>query len=522
MSRPSNNPSKNWVFTINNPTQHSVVRPDNTNPADPKTWMPVLQYLVYQLEQGEAETPHLQGYLVLKEAQRMSYVRKLSPVAHWEPRNGTHQQAKDYCTKAEGRLSEPIEMGEEPRLPGRKQSDDRFANIVKMIKEGATDSLLIDEDPKTFIQHFSGIQRVRLTVAQVTRNWRTRAIVLWGPTGTGKSRFLSDLRDRFPNEVYWKPKDEGNTNWWDGISPNHKYVVLDEFYGDKPFYFMTKLLDSNPLLVPIKSAFAEIHPCTVIITSNDDPSNWYRNLPPERKAVLFRRLTVIAHKTDINQPPTITQALDDFERPLDPSIDPIFYALHLTQPRLANGFPPPLVDNSPTYFNYFSRLPEDNLWKPTPPVVASTPTTPVVHSPLVPRTPVLLCSSPISIEETRMYFSIQILLLLMCPKHHHHHHHRESSTEQTPSIRHHHHHHEEHRSRSSDLPSPRHQLPPESPPLLESSTRSQSPRTQIPASTGTLQEDSIQIPHHPPPLAPFWTFLSLTLTMIFRSLISTK
>jgi len=148
MSRPSNNPSKNWVFTINNPTQHSLVRPDNINPADPKTRMPVLQYPVYQLEQGEAETPHLQGYLVLKEAQRISYVRKLSPVAHWEIRNGTHQQAKDYCTKSEGRLSEPIEMGEEPRLPGRKQSDDRFANIVKMLKEGATDSLLIDEDPR--------------------------------------------------------------------------------------------------------------------------------------------------------------------------------------------------------------------------------------------------------------------------------------------------------------------------------------------------------------------------------------
>jgi len=391
------NPSKNWVFTINNPTQHMLVRPDLTNPADPSTWLILCQYIVYQLEQGESATPHYQGYLVLKEPQRISFLRRLSPIAHWEIRNGSHQQAKDYCTKAEGRLSEPIEMGEEPRLPGRKASDDRFASIVKMIKEGATDGQIIDEDPKTFIQHFPGIQRVRLTVAHVTRNWRTRAIVLWGPTGTGKSRFLSDLRDRFPDEVYWKPKDDNNSNWWDGVSPNHKYVVLDEFYGDKPFYFMTKLLDSNPLLVPIKTAFTEIHPCTVIITSNDDPALWYRNLPPERKAVLFRRLTVIAHKTDINRPPTITQALDDFEKPLSPSVDPIFYALHLTEPRLPNGYPPPLVDPSPTYFNYFSRLPDDNIWKPQE-TSSSSSSSPVVleSSPINPRTPVLLCSSSLS------------------------------------------------------------------------------------------------------------------------------
>lgn len=393
----SRNPSTNWVFTINNPSDHSETRPDNTNPADPTTWFSLCKYLVFQLEKGESGTPHYQGYLILKEAQRISFLRKLSPIAHWEIRNGTHKNAKDYCTKPEGRLSEPVEMGEEPRLPGRKASDDRFASIVSLVKRGATDAEIIEEDPKTFIQHFPGIQRVRLTVAAVSRNWRTRCLVLWGPTGTGKSRFLSDLRDRFPGEVYWKPKDDANTNWWDGINPNHKYVVLDEFYGDKPFYFMTKLLDSNPLIVPIKSSMTEIHPCTVIITSNDDPNNWYKNILPERKAVLFRRLTVIAHKTHLDQPPVITQALDDLERPMDPSVDPIFYALHLTEPRLPNGFPPPLVDTRGSYFNYFSRLPEDNLWKATSSSSSSSSSNSV---PDVPRTPNIQCSSSLDEDDS--------------------------------------------------------------------------------------------------------------------------
>lgn len=399
----SRNPSKNWVFTLNNPADHIEERPDGSNPGDPVTWFTHCSYLVFQLEKGENETPHYQGYLVLKDAQRLSFLKKISPAAHWEIRSGTHQQAKDYCMKPEGRLREPVEMGEEPRRPGRKETDDRYRHLLTCLKDGHSDKLLLEEDPKIFIQHYPGLQRARLTIAKVSRNWRTRCIVLHGPTGTGKSRFLADLNKRFPGEVYWKPKDEASTNWWDGLEPDHKYVVIDEFYGDKPFYFMTKLLDSNPLLVPIKSSFVDIHPCTVIITSNDDPSTWYKNLPPGRKSVLFRRLTVIAKKESLESPPIIMQALDDFENPLDPTIDPIFYALHLTEPRLANGYPPPLKDPRPNYYDYFSLLPEDNLWKPPASISVRQ------ESPLsitqsascsVPATPVLTCSSPISVDES--------------------------------------------------------------------------------------------------------------------------
>lgn len=394
----SRNPSKNWVFTLNNPADHLDPKPDGSNAGDPTTWFPHCRYLVFQLEKGENNTPHYQGYLVLKDAQRLSFLKKISPAAHWEIRAGSHQQAKDYCTKAEGRLREPVEMGEEPRLPGRKESDDRFRHIITLIKDGANDKQLLEEDPQTFVKHFPGLQRARITIAKVSRNWRTRCIVLWGPTGTGKSRFLADLNQRFPGEVYWKPKDEASSNWWDGLEPDHKYVVIDEFYGDKPFYFMTKLLDSNPLLVPIKTSFVDVHPCTVIITSNDDPANWYKNLPPGRKAVLFRRLTVIAKKESLNSPPIITQALDDFERPLDPTIDPIFYALHLTEPRLPNGYPPPLTDPRTSYYNYFDALPADNIWKPTSSVTVRQMTPPTTQSSSleVPTTPVLNCSSSLS------------------------------------------------------------------------------------------------------------------------------
>ena len=49
--------------------------------------------------------------------------------------------------------------------------------------------------------------------------------MLWGPSGTGKSRFVAA---RWP-DAFWKAPE---SKWWDGYS-GHETVVLDDFkdYG---------------------------------------------------------------------------------------------------------------------------------------------------------------------------------------------------------------------------------------------------------------------------------------------------
>lgn len=121
----------------------------------------------------------------------------------------------------------------------------------------------------------------------------------------------------------------------------------------------------------------------------------------------------------------------------------------------------------------------------------------------------------------------------------HHPRHHESSTEQMPSMKHHHHHHEEPRSSSIDAshePKRRHHRS-RSPSPCRSSQ--QSPREQTfcsPVMTDSLTASRTfgqispapstgdpQVAFSPQPLqTPFWTFLSVTLTMIFRSLIFRK
>ena len=95
-SRPTMS-STSWCFTLNNP-----VTP--TNP-----WAkPINQgiiYAIWQLEIGtQCGTIHIQGYLESSKKQRISYVRKIIPTAHWEKRAGTREQARLYCMKEDTRL----------------------------------------------------------------------------------------------------------------------------------------------------------------------------------------------------------------------------------------------------------------------------------------------------------------------------------------------------------------------------------------------------------------------------------
>ena len=69
--------------------------------------------------------------------------------------------------------------------------------------------------------------------------------VLWGPSGTGKSRFVAA---RWP-DAFWKAPE---SKWWDGYS-GHETVVLDDFkdYG-MPLVDLQRLLDWYPLWVEVK------------------------------------------------------------------------------------------------------------------------------------------------------------------------------------------------------------------------------------------------------------------------------
>jgi len=124
--------SRYWLGVLNNPEIAPVYDEDT------------MQYMVYQGEMGESGTPHYQIYIQLKRNQRMSYLRKLLPGAHWEIQQGTNEQAREYSMKddehKEGhqsiRLEGPFEYGEFKETRGNQGSRSDLLEIILRIKEG--------------------------------------------------------------------------------------------------------------------------------------------------------------------------------------------------------------------------------------------------------------------------------------------------------------------------------------------------------------------------------------------------
>lgn len=130
-----------WCFTLNNPECNEL-------PAYPAS----VSYAVWQREQGECGTPHLQGYVEFKSRQELSALRKWFQ-AHWSVRKGTNVQARDYCMKEDSRVEGPWEFGEfKPVSVGQRSDLDR---VAEMIKEDGV-SAAIDAFPAEYIKFSKG------------------------------------------------------------------------------------------------------------------------------------------------------------------------------------------------------------------------------------------------------------------------------------------------------------------------------------------------------------------------------
>lgn len=240
-------------------------------------------YCVWQLEEGEEGTRHLQGYVLFSNAVRFSTVKKYNNTAHWEIRRGTHDQAKTYCTKSDTRVEGPFEFGKEPRGQGSRTD---LAAIKERVDRGDVEADLWEADFSSMVKYTRGI-REYIQLKCKPRTWKTTVDVLWGPTGCGKSHAA---REEAGDGAYWKIR--GNNEWWDGYlgQPN---VVIDEFYGWLRWDSLLRLLDQYPLRLEIKGGSQQFVARRIWITSNAPPSEWYEYGPKMQYRTLERRLTTV-------------------------------------------------------------------------------------------------------------------------------------------------------------------------------------------------------------------------------------
>lgn len=254
--------ARSWMFTLNNPTE------DDEFALDAMGDDPTTRYLVYQLEKAPStETRHYQGYVEFTKPKRFAAVNKLVSRAHWEPRRGSRDQAREYCMKEDTRIEGPFEYGE--WIKGRGHRTD-LKEVADMVQSGCSIYDIANEYPETYMKFYRGIER--FASLQKKEKIVPFVVVLWGKPGSGKTRLV---HDNFDN-VYTVPDTASFTHFTGYYG--QEYVLFDDFYGGIKYSEMLRLLDRYPYDVNTKGGTTFWNPEIIMITSNQHPDEWYPNI----------------------------------------------------------------------------------------------------------------------------------------------------------------------------------------------------------------------------------------------------
>jgi len=279
--------SKCWVFTVNNYDEGELEALCALGAELPDP----IKYLIFAREFGETGTPHLQGYISFRLRKALGYVRNLvSNRGHYERRQGSHQQASDYCKKpnSEGQpVKHPTDIFEYGELPTNEQGRRTDLEAVYgAIRGGSKFADICESFPGAAIRYGSGIQRLMSLYPPAKPVLEIH--VFWGTTGTGKTRRVYDFISH--DKIWSCPGKMNNSVWFDGYD-GHDVALFDDFDGSWfPVTLFLKLIDRYPLKVPVKGGFTHWNPHHIFITSNVKPEDWYRGATDNHQAAVMRKL----------------------------------------------------------------------------------------------------------------------------------------------------------------------------------------------------------------------------------------
>jgi len=301
--------SRGWCFTWNNPTYvtkgilDALMLKDST------------EKMVFQLEIGESQTPHYQGYCYFKNVQNLRSLKLVSSNIHWEIAKGDSAANFTYCTKEEGRLDGPWVKGKFTTERQRVDLDEVRDYILDLNNE-ITDFILLQKFVNVMAHYPSFIncnKKVRLELIAKERLGIPKLCeVYYGPTGTGKTTFVRDLCKQLKWELYIVTTGSGSkgSQWFDGYW-GQQAVLFDDFYGWIQYHALLELLHEHPYEVQVKGGFVKWCPLAVFFTSNKHPKLWYPNL--DNVDALKRRIYFIDYMPSVLVSENCTQWADERE-----------------------------------------------------------------------------------------------------------------------------------------------------------------------------------------------------------------
>jgi len=281
---PTQQPRSYWCFTLNNYTsdEYDSIR---------ERAVQHCSYAIIGRETGENGTPHLQGYLRLKEGCSFTHLKSLvlNERCHIEKARGAAGVNRRYCSKD----GDYWEHGKCPGREDRKSRDELVREFNKACSEQHIEGIreFADKYPGQF--GFFGHVLVR--------NWgmlqppidRPGIHVTWihGPPGTGKSR---SAHAELPAAFIKDPR----TKWWNGYILQREVIIDDLGPNGIDLNHLLRWFDRYKCTVETKGGMLPLYADRFIVTSNFHPKEIYclgEYVNPQLPALL-RRIELIEMK----------------------------------------------------------------------------------------------------------------------------------------------------------------------------------------------------------------------------------
>lgn len=303
---------------------------------------PLLKYCIYQIELcPTTQKRHIQGYVEFTKQMFMNKIKQFfdDSTMHLEPRKGTGQEAKDYCTPdiplacRDGKtkrecgefLEGPWEYGTITVSEQGKRND--LINIYQDLLTNIQMSAILDKYPASFIRYHRGIIAANNVI--ISNKWKTcqrhlEVTVIFGDPGTGKTYYVFN-KSGIEGGIYELAEPNDKTVWWDNYE-GEQNLLIDEYNGWIKWSTFLRVLDIYPLKIAVKGGHTYLGITKIFITSNMDPNAWYASEPQRNNLALFRRLHNIVRFNKFDE---LTQRVDftvikgTFEFPQEPVNTPI-------------------------------------------------------------------------------------------------------------------------------------------------------------------------------------------------------
>jgi hypothetical protein len=256
----------------------------------------VLRRCQFGYEIGKSGTPHLQGFVHLKNAKSWSALGKFlfgSNRAHFEKAKGTDFENWVYTGK-DANLC--FQYGDEPREEG-ELSD--WEKILEMLKLGASNLEIIERFPAQGLRCQTALEKYRLEFDREHQAWRdVTTTYISGITGVGKTRLVMEKYGY--NNVH---RVTNAKNPWDTYR-GQDVVIFEEFRNNQKIEDMLNWLDGYPIELPARYADKLAKFTKVYILSNWNFENQYEGIRDRHQgtyAAWERRITEVVEMKPLPQ-----------------------------------------------------------------------------------------------------------------------------------------------------------------------------------------------------------------------------